>query len=143
MIASLVFKWAERTPDASLLVTSDWQFSYSEVAQASLRFASHLRELGVSKGDHVGIAAQNGASYVIAGLAINLLEAVIVAINDQLVGEALAYIVRQSGTKLILADEKWIMERSRFVKDAQLELPIVEIGDTPEFFGSLKGYAEA
>ena len=143
MISSLVFKWAEKTPDASLLVTSDWQFSYSEIAQASLRFASHLRELGVSKGDHVGIAAQNGASYIIAGLAINLLEAVIVAINNQLVGEALTYIVRQSGTKLILADEKWIIERSAFVKDAQLELLIVEIGDTPEFFGSLKSYAEA
>ena len=61
MISSLVLKWSEKTPDESLLVTSDRQFTYSEVAHASLRFASRLRELGVSKGDHVGIAAQNGA----------------------------------------------------------------------------------
>ena len=143
MISSLVFKWAEKTPDASLLVTSDRQFSYAEVAQAALRFASRLKDEGFSRGDHIGIAAQNGASYVIAGLAINLLGGVIVAINNQLVGDALVYVVQQSGTKIILADKEWIAERSRHLKLAQIDLPLVEIGDTPEFFGSLRSLTES
>ncbi len=54
-LKDLLIHSAERTPDASALKVSDDVFTYSELDRMANRIARALAELGIRKGDRVGI----------------------------------------------------------------------------------------
>ncbi|MER6184750.1 acyl-CoA synthetase [Streptomyces sp. NPDC001652] len=95
---------ARRTPARVAVEYGDRSWTYEELDEAVSRAASVLLAEGLTPGDRVGAFGRNSDAYLIAFLACARAGLVHVPVNQHLTGEDLAYIVRQSGSSLVLAD---------------------------------------
>ncbi|WAL99600.1 acyl-CoA synthetase [Streptomyces sp. Je 1-369] len=95
---------ARRTPRRTALRYGERAWTYEELDGAVSRAAGALRDSGLSRGDRVGAYAHNSDAYLIGFLACARAGLVHVPVNQNLTGDDLAYIVRQSGCSLVLAD---------------------------------------
>ncbi|MFP3989695.1 acyl-CoA synthetase [Streptomyces sp. E11-3] len=95
---------ARRTPDRTAVHYADRGWTYAELDAAVSRAATALREQGLRPGDRVGAYGHNSDAYLIGFLGSCRAGLIHVPVNHQLTGDDLAYIVRQSGCALVLAD---------------------------------------
>ncbi|MFI5966918.1 acyl-CoA synthetase [Streptomyces asoensis] len=95
---------ARRTPARVAVEYRDRTWTYEELDEAVSRAAALLLGEGLAPGDRVGAYGHNSDAYLIAFLACARAGLVHVPVNQNLTGEDLAYIVRQSGSALVLAD---------------------------------------
>ncbi|MFF5256107.1 acyl-CoA synthetase [Streptomyces leeuwenhoekii] len=95
---------ARRTPTRLAVEYGERRWTYEELDTAVSRAASVLLGQGLSPGDRVGAYGHNSDAYLIAFLACARAGLVHVPVNHHLTGDDLAYIVRQSGSALVLAD---------------------------------------
>ncbi|MEV7192104.1 acyl-CoA synthetase [Streptomyces sp. NPDC093510] len=93
-----------RTPRRTALRYGERSWTYGELDDAVSRAATALRDRGLARGDRVGAYAHNSDAYLIAFLACARAGLVHVPVNQNLTGDDLAYIIRQSGSSLVLAD---------------------------------------
>jgi crotonobetaine/carnitine-CoA ligase len=129
MILELLSHWARSTPERPFVVTVGRSFSYAEIYSLSRRCATMLRERGVGKGDHVALISGNSAAFLIAWFGINAVGAVAVCLNDQLMGDSVDYLVAQSDSRLILADEDWLSSKYGDLREGRADLPFLRIDD--------------
>ncbi|MET7655532.1 MULTISPECIES: acyl-CoA synthetase [unclassified Streptomyces] len=95
---------ARRTPARVAVEYRDRTWTYEELDEAVSRAAGVLLGEGLAPGDRVGAYGHNSDAYLIAFLACARAGLVHVPVNQNLTGEDLAYIVRQSGSALVLTD---------------------------------------
>ncbi|GAA1423241.1 acyl-CoA synthetase [Streptomyces thermospinosisporus] len=95
---------ARRTPARTAVEYADRTWTYDELDTAVSRAAGLLLAEGLSPGDRVGAFGHNSDAYLIGFLACARAGLVHVPINQNLTGDDLAYLVRQSGSSLVLAD---------------------------------------
>ncbi|MFF0222977.1 acyl-CoA synthetase [Streptomyces sp. NPDC004629] len=95
---------ARRTPARIAVEYGERRWTYAELDDAVSRAAGLLRARGLAPGDRVGAYGHNSDAYVIAFLGCARAGLVHVPVNHHLTGDDLAYIVRQSGSSLVLAD---------------------------------------
>ncbi|WP_078964682.1 fatty acyl-CoA synthetase [Streptomyces aureocirculatus] len=95
---------ARRAPARTALHYADRSWTYAELDDAVSRAARVLSALGLRRGDRVAAYAHNSDAYLIGFLACARAGLVHVPVNQNLTGDDLAYIVRQSGSALALAD---------------------------------------
>ncbi|MEU5275530.1 acyl-CoA synthetase [Streptomyces asoensis] len=95
---------ARRTPARVAVEYRDRTWTYEELDEAVSRAAALLLGEGLAPGDRVGAYGHNSDAYLIAFLACARAGLVHVPVNQNLTGEDLAYIVRQSGSALVLTD---------------------------------------
>ncbi|NEY33717.1 AMP-binding protein [Streptomyces sp. PRKS01-65] len=95
---------ARRTPTRLAVEYGERRWTYEELDSAVSRAASVLLGQGLAPGDRVGAYGHNSDAYLIAFLACARAGLVHVPVNHHLTGDDLAYIVRQSGSTLVLAD---------------------------------------
>ncbi|MBI5132949.1 MAG: AMP-binding protein [Rhodopseudomonas palustris] len=129
MIVERLAHWAEAAPDAPFARTLDRSLSYGDTYSLARRFATLLRRRGIGRGDHVALIAGNSLSYLVAWFGINAVGAVAVCLNDQLLGDAIDYLVGQSDSQLLVVDAEWLSSRHKDLRDVRAELPCIEIGD--------------
>ncbi len=99
-----LWHYSEQSPDRVFLKTPDRQWSYGALRNEVERIAGGLHELGVAKGDHVALTLENGYHFLATWFAVNLLGAVQVPINIDLVGESLRYVLHQSRASILVAE---------------------------------------
>ncbi|MER7494604.1 acyl-CoA synthetase [Streptomyces pharetrae] len=95
---------ARRTPARVAVEYRDRRWTYQELDDAVSRAASALLGRGLAPGDRVGAYGHNSDAYLIGFLACARAGLVHVPVNQNLTGDDLAYLVRQSGSSLVLAD---------------------------------------
>ncbi|WP_432157368.1 MULTISPECIES: fatty acyl-CoA synthetase [unclassified Streptomyces] len=95
---------ARRSPARVAVEYRDRSWTYEELDDAVSRAAAVLLAQGLAPGDRVGAYGHNSDAYLIAFLACARAGLVHVPVNQNLTGDDLAYIVRQSGSALVLAD---------------------------------------
>ncbi|MGW4733449.1 acyl-CoA synthetase [Streptomyces shenzhenensis] len=95
---------ARRTPARIAMEYGERRWTYEELDDAVSRAAALLRARGLAPGDRVGAYGHNSDAYLIAFLGCARAGLVHVPVNHQLTGDDLAYLVRQSGSALVLAD---------------------------------------
>ncbi|MFJ9038752.1 acyl-CoA synthetase [Streptomyces sp. NPDC102406] len=95
---------ARRTPARLALRYGPRVWTYEELDDAVSRAAGVLRALGLAPGDRVGAYGHNSDAYLIGFLACARAGLVHVPVNQNLTGDDLDYIVRQSGSALVLTD---------------------------------------
>lgn len=83
----------------------DKTITYAELVAAVNRFASSLQARGVQKGDRVAIMLPNCPQYVIAYYGILQAGAIVTQVNPMLVERELAYLLKDSGAKMIVIYE--------------------------------------
>ncbi|MEV5174059.1 acyl-CoA synthetase [Streptomyces flaveolus] len=95
---------ARRTPARIAVEYADRAWTYEELDEAVSRAAGVLLGQGLAPGDRVGSYGHNSDAYLIGFLACARAGLVHVPVNHNLTGDDLAYIVRQSGSSLVLTD---------------------------------------
>lgn len=95
---------ARRTPDRTAVRYRDRSWTYAELDAAVSTAAAVLTGRGLRQYDRVAAYGHNSDAYLIAFLACARAGLVHVPVNHNLTGEDLAYILRQSGSSLVLAD---------------------------------------
>ncbi|MFI8298961.1 acyl-CoA synthetase [Streptomyces nigra] len=95
---------ARRTPARTAVEYGDRSWTYAELDDAVSRAATVLLGQGLQSGDRVGAYGHNSDAYLIGFLACARAGLVHVPVNQNLTGDDLAYLVRQSGSALVLAD---------------------------------------
>lgn len=125
--------------DATFLVYEDERLGFEQHYRQVAALARHLVEnLGVSKGDRVAVAMRNFPEWSVAFWSAAAVGAVVVPLNAWWRGEELAYGLRDSGTKVLIADEE---RRRRLPKDRS-SLPCEAVLVTRAAAGSLPGDCE-
>lgn len=79
--ADLLFEQAERYDDAAAVISGDRVISYAELARRSGHIAAGLRDLGVRRGDRVGLLINNRFEWLEAFFGATILGAVVVAFS--------------------------------------------------------------
>ncbi|MEU7721507.1 acyl-CoA synthetase [Streptomyces tibetensis] len=103
-VDSVLRRSARRTPARVAVEYAERSWTYDELDTAVSRAASVLLGEGLNPGDRVGAYGHNSDAYLIAFLACARAGLVHVPVNQNLTGDDLAYIVRQSGSTLVLTD---------------------------------------
>jgi long-chain acyl-CoA synthetase len=92
-------------PDKPACIFFGTEMTFWELRQSVLRFANALGELGVSKGERVGIHLPTSPQYLISYYAVLSLGAIVVNLNPLYTTEELKHIVQDTGlTTLITFD---------------------------------------
>lgn len=138
---------AERYPDRGFIFASpsgDVTLSFPEVLEQSKRVASGLQRLGVRQGDRVAIQVPNRPEMVFACYGALLAGAVIVPITHIYGPAEMAFIIRQSGAKVIVIPDAWrkidYRERIERLEDVPGLETVVMIG--AESAGSLVSWGD-
>jgi fatty-acyl-CoA synthase len=92
--------------------------TYAELDQRADRAASALAEAGVGPGDRVGLLQANRTEFVEALAGIHRLGAIAVPMNFRLVGAEVAYILGDSGARVVIVDA----ERAAVAADAAVAI---------------------
>ncbi|MEU7023525.1 fatty acyl-CoA synthetase [Streptomyces sp. NPDC046203] len=122
---------AQRVPDRIAVRYGDRTWTYAELDAAVSTGASLLYEAGqwtgLQEGDRVATYAHNSDAYLIAFLACARAGLVHVPVNHHLTGDDLDYVLRQSGSALVLADPDLV---GRIPDD----IPVRALRDTADSF---------
>ncbi len=97
-------KRARMTPDIEAIidVASGRRFTFAEFDERANRTGNALRDVGVGKGDRVGILAMNCVEFCETFFAVAKIGAICVPLNWRLTAEELEFILRDSGVSLLL-----------------------------------------
>ena len=99
---------AQAYPDRRVLVGPDGtELSATELMARANRLSHGLRALGVTPGDVVATVLPNGIEMIEAYLATFQIGCYLVPINHHLVGPEIAYIVNDSGARVLIAHERF------------------------------------
>ncbi|MFC4250717.1 FadD3 family acyl-CoA ligase [Sinimarinibacterium flocculans] len=82
--------------------------SYAELDARRIEAARALLALGVQHGDRIAIWAPNGVEWIVAGLAIHTLGAVLVPVNTRMKGQEAAYILERSGARVLFCAGRFL-----------------------------------
>jgi acyl-CoA synthetase (AMP-forming)/AMP-acid ligase II len=80
------------------------RLTYSQFAAEAGRVAGALRASGVEPGDRVAYLMPNLPEMLVAHFAVPLAGGILVAVNTRLTAEEVAYILRHSGARILVAD---------------------------------------
>ncbi len=107
-IGEMFDETAERFPDTEALVVvhQNIRWTYSELKKQVDLAALGLHAMGLQKGDRIGIWALNRAEWTVLQYATAKLGAILVNINPSYRVHELEYVLKQSGCKFLVIDEK-------------------------------------
>ncbi len=101
-IGSVLQANLQSNPDREALIFRDRRYTFREVGEQVDRLAEALLELGVRKGDHVGLDLPNWPEFVLAYFAILRIGAAIVLINPRYRETELAHLLRDSNAVAVI-----------------------------------------
>jgi acyl-CoA synthetase (AMP-forming)/AMP-acid ligase II len=99
---------AGRLPDKTALIEGEQSLTYAEMLARAEAFSAGLAGMGVAKGDRVALLFPNCIEFCLAYFAVLRLGAVVVPLNNRLAAKEFAYIVNDSGPKvLVVGHQLW------------------------------------
>ncbi|NYB52183.1 MAG: AMP-binding protein [Methanobacteriaceae archaeon] len=102
-IGDFLEKMVEKDPDQEFMVypDRDLRFTYKEFDERVNLLAKGLLEIGIKKGDHVGIWAKNVPDWLTFMFATSKIGVVLVTVNTAYKSHELAYVLEQSDMKAL------------------------------------------
>ena len=105
------------------------KLTYNELWNKSLNTAIKLGKLGLKKGDHIALYADNNPNWVISYLAIHFLGGVIIPFDIQLLPEIILDLLKFSDSKSILVDNEHILSLKSTIENNGLNIELIPIED--------------
>jgi crotonobetaine/carnitine-CoA ligase len=99
---------AARSPDAPFLTDESGALTYAEAVALAQRIGSGLARCGVRRGDHVAIMLDNRREFLATWLALAVMGAVEVPVNQQSVGERLIHLLNHSRCTTLVVQREYI-----------------------------------
>ena len=117
--ASLRDLYQQTLTDETFIVFNDERYSFNQSwAMASAIGQALVQDFAIQKGDRVAICMRNFPEWIIAFQAITSIGAIAVAMNSMWQAEEIDYGLRDSGCKLLIADQ----ERMDLIAQAGVDL---------------------
>ncbi|MEX0342843.1 MAG: long-chain fatty acid--CoA ligase [Erythrobacter sp.] len=130
-----------RNPDAPFLHFLGRTYSYSEIFADAQRFAAGLIEMGIAKGDRVGLFLPNVPIYASAYYGAMMAGAVVVNFSPLYTAEELSWQVEDSGTRLLVTvDVPDLYKTAREVLHSS-SLERLVVGSLAQMLPTVKGLA--
>jgi fatty-acyl-CoA synthase len=104
-VGDLLHRTARRYPDKPAVIDGDRRVTYAEFDTAVNRTAHALTARGLSKGDRLALLSHNCWQYAVLAFATARLGVVLVPVNFMLGPDEVAYILRHSGARAIVAED--------------------------------------
>ncbi len=99
---------AQRTPDAPALIEGERSLTWRAFVDRRNRLANALRGLGVAKGEHVIVYAQNSLEAALAPAAARAAGAIPVPMNHRLVADEVLYILDHSDAAAVFVSDAFL-----------------------------------
>jgi len=112
-LAESIFKVSRLYPDKIGVICGEDRFTYREFASRIYKLAEAFRNQGLTKGDRVAIIHQNCHYFLEAYYATAFLGIILCPINYRLSARELAFILKDTGAKVIIAQPQF----SQLVQD--------------------------
>ncbi|MEU5475935.1 AMP-binding protein, partial [Streptomyces lydicus] len=129
--------WAQAAadPDRTVLIAPDGEeWTAGRLHAASNRLVHGLRAAGLERGDAFAAVLPNGVEFFTAYLAASQAGFYLVPVNHHLVGPEIAWIVADSGAKVLIAHERFAAAARRAADEAALPAARrYAVGDAPGF----------
>lgn len=94
---------ADKVPDKTAIVFKEAKLTWREVEDQSNSFANALLDLGLVKGDAVGLLARNCHQWVVAYFGLVKAGCIVVPINFRLSGQEVVVLLRHCEVKAVIA----------------------------------------
>ena len=98
----LIRQQAERTPQVTAVVCGDEKLTYKELEQRANRLAGYLAELGVVRGELVGVCVERSVDMIVALLGVLKAGGAYVPLDPNYPPQRLAYMCEQARIRLTL-----------------------------------------
>ncbi|WP_392842435.1 acyl-CoA synthetase [Streptomyces sp. LN500] len=115
--------WAQATadPETTVLVAPDGQtWTAGRLHAAANRLVRGLRAAGLRQGDAFAVVLPNGVEFFTAYLAATQAGFYLVPVNHHLIGPEIAWIVSDSGSKVLIAHERFTDAATAAADEAKL-----------------------
>ncbi len=121
-LVDVYFDGAERSPAEIAMLSrrpdGGWQeYRRDQVTERIRQISLGLLELGIERGDRVAIMAHTGMEWAMADWAVLLAGAVVVTVYPTLPPEQVAFILRDSGARLLFAGDRELLAKLVEVRD--------------------------
>ena len=97
-IGEWISKWASLRPEKIALYSDGRPFTYRHLADRVNRITNLLNDLGIQKGDRIGLLLHNSYEYIEIFFALGRMGAILVPLNFRLVQSEIEFILKDSGT---------------------------------------------
>ena len=144
-LAAAVQKYGER-PALSFKPpkSKEWQtLTFADIGERVRRLSLGLRALGVGRGDRVAILSDNRPEWVIADLAAQAAGAASVPIYPTLPTPQVAYILKDSGAKAVIASDAKQLQKVQAARADCPDLGVVIIMDAADAGGDALSFDAA
>jgi acyl-CoA synthetase (AMP-forming)/AMP-acid ligase II len=130
LLQDSLLRTAQSAPGKTAIVSGEDRIDYSTLCLRSVQMANALKARGVARGDRVLIYLDNTWECAVSLYGTMLADALFVLVNPQTKSEKLAYILRDSGARVLLAEPALLRQvQAAF---AQLEAsPVLLVAGSP------------
>ncbi|MEO6881233.1 MAG: AMP-binding protein, partial [Mycobacteriaceae bacterium] len=130
----------EASPEATALVELGGErLTYAQLWERSARVAGGLRAAGVEAGDRVANHLPNGNDWVLTFWATAMAGAISVPVNTRLAAPEVAYVVGDSGSKVVIEPGEALPDGEPYVDDTAAHTDVAAIFYTSGTTGFPKG----
>src|SRR5277367_191017 len=122
----------EQYPDRTAIVCGNGRFTYAQFADRASRLAGALRKMGVQPGDRVAFLSLNCHRLLEAYFGVLDAGAVLLPLNIRLAAHELAFILNDSGTKVLFLEKDFLPVVDSFRQSATTVEAFYLLDATPE-----------
>ena len=116
-------------PNYEAVVYESRRYTWKDVYERCVKFASALDKLGIKTGDTVSIMAFNTPEIFEAHYSIPMVGAVINAINTRLDPNTISYILEHSDAKVLIVDRQFHEVIAKALENVKNKITIIDIDD--------------
>ena len=116
-------------PTYEALIYEDRKYTWTQVYNRCVKFASALEKIGIKKGDTVSFLAFNTPEIFEAHYSVPMTGAVLNTINIRLDAKTIAYILNHSDAKVLVVDRQLHKEVKKALKSIENKITIIDIVD--------------
>ncbi|AET66556.1 acyl-CoA synthetase (AMP-forming)/AMP-acid ligase II [Desulfosporosinus orientis DSM 765] len=124
-LGQILDETVDKMPDALAMIFSDQRVTYRQFGDQVNRFAGALADIGIVKGDRVGLMGPNCPQWEIAFYALLKLGAIVVQTNPMYIEREIAYQMNDSGATTIIVLEMLYPRVKNIVEETSLQRVIV------------------
>lgn len=124
-LQQMLKKTSEKYPDNAAIHFNGKELTYKELYRSALKFAGYLQKIGIEKGDRVAIMLPNTPQAVISFFGILLAGGIVVQTNPMYTERELAFQMKDSGAKAIVALDILFPRISKVQRETNLQHLII------------------